>query len=168
MSAIFVALIQIGARRPGRYFVVTESSLMALQTRRVAPRTHSLVYEIKEAFKWLKNNGYEIHMIWIPSHVGIRVNKRADQLAGDTVENGIEWHAPVRPSDFLPLPRVRLLECWQSGWDGGDMGRYAYSIWPVVLFMPWFRRFDSDRVIITMINRMMANHSCLRNHLGQI
>jgi hypothetical protein len=28
------------------------------------------------------------------------------------------------PSDFLPLSRVRLLEGWQSGWDGSDMGRY--------------------------------------------
>jgi ribonuclease HI len=132
MSAIFVALIQIGARRPGRYLVVTDSmsSLKALKTRRVAPRTHSLVYEIKEACWWLTNNGYEIHMMWIPSHVGVRGNERADLLAGDAVENGIdiEWHAPVRPSDFFRLSRVRLLECWQSGWDGSDMGRYAYSI----------------------------------------
>jgi hypothetical protein len=46
------------------------------------------------------------------------------------VENGIEWHAPVRPSDFLALSRVRLLKGWQSGWDDSDMGRYAYSFWP--------------------------------------
>jgi hypothetical protein len=51
MSAIFVALIQIRARRPGIYLIVTDSmsSLRALQTRRVAPRTYSLVYEIKKA-----------------------------------------------------------------------------------------------------------------------
>jgi hypothetical protein len=68
----FVALIQIRALCLGRYFVVTDSmsSLKALQTRRVAPSTHSLVYEIKEACWWLKNNGYKIHMMWIPSHVG--------------------------------------------------------------------------------------------------
>jgi hypothetical protein len=48
------------------------------------------------------------------------------------------------------------------------VGRYAYSIWPVVSIMPWIRRFDGDRVIISMINRMMANQSCLRSHLGRI
>jgi hypothetical protein len=60
ISVIFVALIQIKAR-----LFVTDSmnSLKALQTRRVAPRTHSLVYEIKEACWWLKNNEYEIHMM---------------------------------------------------------------------------------------------------------
>jgi hypothetical protein len=32
----------------------------------------------------------------------------------------------------------------------------------------WFKRFDGERVVIAMINRMMANHSCLRSHLGRI
>jgi hypothetical protein len=59
---------------------------------------------------------------------------------------------------FLCL-RVRLLEGWQSGWDGSDTGRYIYSIWPVVSFLTWSMHFDGDRVIISMINMMMANHS---------
>jgi predicted peroxiredoxin len=42
--------------------------------------------------------------------VGLRGNERAEQLAGDAMENGIECYAPVRPSVFLPLSRVRLLE----------------------------------------------------------
>jgi hypothetical protein len=142
------------------------SSLKALQTRRVAPKTHSLVYEIKEACWWLKNNGYEIQMMWIPSYVGIRSNER-NQLAGDAVENRMECHAAVCLSDLLFLSRIRLLEGWQpSSWDGSDMGRFAYSIRPVVSFMTWFSRFE--RVIISMINRMMANHSCLKSHQGRI
>jgi ribonuclease HI len=66
------------------------SSLKALQTQKDAPRTHSLVYEIKEACWWLKNNGYEIHLLWIPSHMVVRGNERTDQLVGDAMENGIE------------------------------------------------------------------------------
>jgi hypothetical protein len=61
--------------------------------------------------------------------------------------------------------------CWKVGIvavDDSDIRRYAYSIWPVVSFLPWFRRFDGDLVVIAMINRMMANHSCLRSHLGRI
>jgi hypothetical protein len=69
---------------------------------------------------------------------------------------------------LLLLSRVRLLEGWQSCWDGSYMGRYAYSIWPVVSFMSWFRHFDGDRVIIFMINKMMANPSCLRSLLVRI
>jgi hypothetical protein len=73
------------------------SSLKALQTRKVASKTHLLVYKIKEACWWLKNNGYEIYMMWIPSHERIRVNKWADQLV-------VLWNAPVRPSDFFLCP----------------------------------------------------------------
>jgi hypothetical protein len=83
-------------------------------------------------------------MMWIPSNSGVRVDERADQMAGDAVENDIEWNATVRLSDFLPLSKVRLLEGWQSSWDGRDMGRYACSIWPVVSFLLWFKRFDGD------------------------
>jgi hypothetical protein len=32
----------------------------------------------------------------------------------------------------------------------------------------WFKRFDSNRCVITLINSMMSNHSCLRSHLGRI
>jgi hypothetical protein len=65
MSAIFVALIHIGAHFSGRYLILTNnmSSLKVLRTRRVTRGTHSVVYEIKEACWWLKNNGYEIHMM---------------------------------------------------------------------------------------------------------
>jgi hypothetical protein len=41
------------------------------------------------------------------------VNQRADQLAGDAVENGIEWFDFL---DFLSLSRVRRLD---SGWQSG-------------------------------------------------
>jgi hypothetical protein len=63
-----------------------------------------------------------------PVICGVKGNKQADQLAGIAVKNDMEWHAPVRPSNFLPLCRAKLLKGWQSGWDGSKMGRYAYSI----------------------------------------
>jgi hypothetical protein len=69
------------------------------------------------------------------------------------VENGIEWHAPVRFFDFLHLSRVRTLEVWHNGWDNSNMGKYAYSIWPVVSFLSWFRRFDGVRQ-----NRRPSHH----------
>jgi hypothetical protein len=43
-------------------------------------------------------------------------------------DNCIEWFAPVRPSDFLPLSRVGLLDSWHSNLCGRDMERYAHSV----------------------------------------
>jgi hypothetical protein len=49
---IFEVLIRIRAHFLGGYLVLIDSmsSLKALQTQKVARRTHSLVYEIKEAY----------------------------------------------------------------------------------------------------------------------
>jgi hypothetical protein len=48
------------------------------------------------------------------------------------------------------------------------MGIYTYSILPSVSLVPWFRRFDNSRCVVTSMNRMMSNHACLRSHLGRI
>jgi hypothetical protein len=39
---------------------------------------------------------------------------------------------------------------------------------PIVSFISWFRRFDGDRVIISIINKTMANHSFFGSHMGWI
>jgi hypothetical protein len=61
-----------------------------------------------------------------------------------------------------------MLDSWQCSWSEGGMGRYTCSILPLVSLVPWFRRFDSNRCVVTSMNRMMSNHSCLRCHLGRI
>jgi hypothetical protein len=74
-----MALVKIGDHHPGEFIILSDSmsSLRALRTRKISPRIHSLVYEIKEASWWLERHGYGIHIMWIPSHVGVMGNERA-------------------------------------------------------------------------------------------
>jgi hypothetical protein len=51
--------------------------------------------------------------MWIPSHVDMMSNERADYLAGEAVQGDMEFAAPVRPSEFRPLSRVSMLDSWQ-------------------------------------------------------
>jgi hypothetical protein len=62
----------------------------------------------------------------------------------------------------VSLSRSRMLDGWQCGWSGSAMGRCIYSVLLSVSLVPWFRRFDSSRCVVTSINRMMSNHSCLK------
>jgi hypothetical protein len=66
------ALFQIGDHHPDEFIILSDSmgSLRAL-TRKFSPRTHTLVYENKKASWWLERHGYEIHIMWIRSHVGV-------------------------------------------------------------------------------------------------
>jgi hypothetical protein len=97
LSAIFMASVQIGDHHSGEFIILSDSmsSLRALQTRKISPRTHSLVYEIKEASWWLESHGHEIHIMLISSHVGVMGNKRVDNWAGEAVQGDTEFADPV-------------------------------------------------------------------------
>jgi hypothetical protein len=106
--------------------------------------------------------------MWIPSHVSVMGNEQADHMAGEAVQDETEFAAPVPPSDYRPVSKVRMLDGWQCSWSESGMGRYTYSILPSVSLVPRFKRFDSSQCVVTSINRIMSNHSCLRSHLGRI
>jgi hypothetical protein len=48
------------------------------------------------------------------------------------------------------------------------MGWFTFSVRSTVSFDPWFKKHDTNRHTITTINRMMANHTCVRTHLNRI
>jgi hypothetical protein len=90
--------------------------------------------------------------MWIPSNVVVMGNERADRLASEAVQGDVEFAAAVRPTDFRPLSRVRMLDNRQRSWSEGGMDRYTYSILAPVSLIPWFRRFDSNRCVVTSMN----------------
>jgi hypothetical protein len=59
---------------------------------------------------------------------------------------------PVVPN--FRFSRVRMLDGWQGSWSEGRMGRYTCSILPLVSLVPLFKRFNSNRCVITSINRI--------------
>jgi hypothetical protein len=65
LSTSFMALVQIRDQHPGEFIILLDnmSSQKALQTRKISPGTHSLVYEIKQASSWLERHGYGIHIM---------------------------------------------------------------------------------------------------------
>jgi ribonuclease HI len=59
------------------------SSVQAHQTRAISPKGHPLIYDCDEAFWRLSRESYDISIDigWVPSHVGVRGNEKADLLA---------------------------------------------------------------------------------------
>jgi hypothetical protein len=144
------------------------SSIAALQSQRISPKIHPLVYECKEAFWVLHRLGYDISIGWVPSHVGVRGNERVDQIAKNAASNSVFWDAPPHSVDYLPLAKIRMSQEWQLRWNQSDMGRYAYSIFPQIPKKPWFTKLETERKFITTINRLISNHTCLNTHLYRI
>jgi hypothetical protein len=95
----------------------------------------------------------------IPSDVGVMGNEQADRLAGEAIQGNTEFAAPVRLSDFRPLSRVRMLDGWQCSWSEDEMGRYTYSILSSISLVSWYKHFNSNRCVVTSMNRVMSSQA---------
>jgi hypothetical protein len=123
ITALFTALHFVGSAQPGEFLILTDSlsSIEALRSRKISPRTHSVVYECNGVLWWLRANQFVVRLMWVPAHVGIDGN----EMYGNMYRGG-----GALECDLCPQMKSCLLRDWQSRWDMGDMGRYAFSIFP--------------------------------------
>ena len=55
----------------------------------------------------LKASGFDIHLCWLPGHVGIRGNERADRAAKTAHRTDMQL-CLIPPSDFKPIIRKHI------------------------------------------------------------
>jgi ribonuclease HI len=79
LNALFTALRHIVEviRSPERCLIRTDSlrSIKAMLSKKIAHPTHPLVYECKQLCWRLCQNGIEVKLMWISSHVGLVGNE---------------------------------------------------------------------------------------------
>jgi hypothetical protein len=58
---------------PEKCLILTDSlsSVRTLLSRKISHRTHSLVYKCQQMCSDLLEDGVEVEIMWIPSHVGL-------------------------------------------------------------------------------------------------
>ena len=100
-----------------RNFIIFSDSKSALQAISGQDWTHPLVLYILERLNWLvQYQQKRILFYWIPSHVGIRGNEKADAAAKAGLSSRVA-NVPIPYGDFKKHINV-LLKCkWQSQWD---------------------------------------------------
>jgi hypothetical protein len=116
----------------------------------------------------LRANQFVVRLMWVPAHVGIDGNEMVDRIAKESAASGNLYRGGALECDLRPQMKCCLLMDWQSRWDGGDMGRYAFSIFPRVRLSPWFLDVVADRPVITGISHLISNHTRVRAHLSRI
>jgi ribonuclease HI len=72
-------------REPARVFTdhietLTDrmSSIKAMESRKISLQTHPFVYECKQKCWQLARSHLEVSFMWVPAHVGVVGNERAD------------------------------------------------------------------------------------------
>jgi hypothetical protein len=94
LSDMFTALRHITEiiRPPERCLILTDSLSTIKAMLKFAYQTHPLVYECKQLCWSLCQNGIEVKLMWIPSHVG---------LVGNELVAGGHWKAPSSTDHYL-------------------------------------------------------------------
>jgi hypothetical protein len=88
-----------------------------------------------------------------------------DRIAKESAVSRNLYRGGTLECDLCPQMKSCLLMDWQSRWD---MGRYAFSIFPRARLSPWFLNVVADRPVITVISRLISNHTRVRAHLSRI
>jgi ribonuclease HI len=90
------------------------SSLLSIQQE----HSHSHPNILNEILTLIVNLRSTLHLVWVPSHVGIRGNETADQLAKKgLVKKRVDIYARFEPQDIFVRLRKKIDNIWQERWE---------------------------------------------------
>ena len=99
--AILLALECIEHSNRKRFLIFTDS-MSCLQALDHLKFDHPIIEEIISKLMSLKASGFDIHLCWLPGHVGILGNEHADRAAKAARRTDMQ-PCLIPPSDFKPI-----------------------------------------------------------------
>jgi uncharacterized protein YmfQ (DUF2313 family) len=91
--------------------------------------------------------------MWVPVHVGIAGNERADFEAKQATLGNMVYNAQSVARDFLPVAKQKMLDEWQRSLDVAETGRFSHYIFHRVSLRPWFEEWRAERKLKTTVSR---------------
>ena len=115
LYAILVVLKEIVVNKDKK-FVIHSDSLSALQSLTYSSH-HPLIIEILEWLFLLSRKGKVIEFCWVPAHVGVAGNERADEIAKNAIVNSNMRDIALPFRDLFPKIKLLLI----SGKNCGEI-----------------------------------------------
>ena len=100
-------------------FTVFSDSKSALEGIQQIDSPHPIIHKIHEMMIQILAQGKNIKLCWVPSHVNIPGNERADEAAGRAASSQmavLDTRAPAH--DYYPRIRKIIRNAWQTSWEG--------------------------------------------------
>ena len=119
MEAIKKALQSIQlSTNSNRKFVIFCDSKSVLDSISIQETKNPIMISILDILQELQKKGFVIRFCWIPSHIGILGNEKADQLAKTSLRLLNEPnHYKIPYTDYIPKAKTYIKNLWQNRWD---------------------------------------------------
>ena len=157
MHAIDMA-IKIVTAEPLEKYVIFSDSASVLRSLSDTRTTHPIARRLLHEINILHNEtNKRVTFCWIPSHVGIEGNEKADRAAFEAAA-GPEEYIAIEYKDWYPIIKQKIEEAWTNEWRGTARKLKEIKKEPT----PW-KIIKTVRREEVIVNRLRAGH-CLATH----
>ena len=141
------------------------SSLLSIKNR--TAKTHQdILYEKLLKTSRLTQQGREITFMWVPAHLGIQGNEKADKSAKEAVKKEeVEMKVKLLKAEGKSLIWKEINMQWSQHWKEQEKGRHLYKLQSVV---GEIRCKGDNRTEQVIMSRLRIGHSKLNNTLNII
>jgi ribonuclease HI len=168
MIAIKEALQYVRDHQITKTLILSDSLsvLQSIETGHSPTRPNTLITVQSVIHDIYKYNGI-VSFMWVPSHVGIAGNERADKLAKLSLSNQqIDINIPLEIKEAYAEVDKQSLQAWQEKWNNETTGRHYHAIEPIVSNK--IKYTCTQRAKETYITRLRLGKCNLNHYLKQI
>lgn len=162
LIALSEALSYVATLDRNKCIVLSDSKSALLHLARLPSRIrgHPIAYNILDSICKLRKSNKEVIIQWIPSHVGIIGNEKADLAARHAVSDGIPYSCLPLHSEKLSEVKINCSRMWNEYFDerSRTKGIWYKTVQCQPPRYPWFETVKLNRQYTITLLRLRSGH----------
>lgn len=150
--------------RPERVVICSDSTAALFSLNSKKTSRDDLLIEIYTIMLRIQRTGGDVQFVWVPAHVGVVGNEKADEIAKTALKLKDDeiMKVPFGKGEAKSLIRKAVSDEWQNKWDTDNKGRHYYSIQKSIKVKGFKGKYRRDEVIFS---RLRLGHTGLKSTL---